>query len=204
MRLIHYSQILVGGASAQFPDLDRAFFVGDLLTKRDCNLLRTLAPNVNIVNMYGTTETQRAVSYFEIPSASRDPKFLEDLKDIIPAGRGMKNVQLLVVNQEDRTKQCSVGEVGEIYVRAGGLAEGYLGDNTLNEKKFLQNWFVDARAWIAEDNKKAHGERWRHPKLWKGPRDRLYRTGDLGKYSASGDVEVSGRADDQVKVSKVT
>ena len=29
----------------------------------------------------------------------------------------MENVQLLVVNREDRNKLCGVGEVGEIYVR---------------------------------------------------------------------------------------
>ena len=48
-------QILVGGAEAKFPSLRRAFFVGDVLTKRDCGLLRSLAENVNIINMYGTT-----------------------------------------------------------------------------------------------------------------------------------------------------
>ena len=52
-------QILVGGATARFPSLNRAFFVGDVLTKRDCKSLRELAINVHIVNMYGTTETQR-------------------------------------------------------------------------------------------------------------------------------------------------
>ena len=192
-------QILVGGATAQFPDLKRAFFVGDVLTKRDCNLLRTLAHNVNIVNMYGTTETQRAVSYFEVPSRNRNPHFLDSLPDIMPAGRGMYNVQLLVVDRTDRNKQCAIGEVGEIYVRAGGLAEGYLGDKALNEKKFLENWFVDGRRWVEADQKRAkEGESWRQ--FYKGPRDRLYRTGDLGRYLPSGDVECTGRADDQVKI----
>lgn len=51
-------QILVGGADAKFPALDRAFFVGDVLTVRDCRRLQELADNVKIVNMYGTTETQ--------------------------------------------------------------------------------------------------------------------------------------------------
>ena len=36
----------------------------------------------------------------------------------------MSGVQLLIVNREDRNKICKVGEVGEIYVRAAGLAEG--------------------------------------------------------------------------------
>jgi L-aminoadipate-semialdehyde dehydrogenase len=196
-------QILVGGASAEFPSLKRAFFVGDLLTNRDCKLLQKLAVNVGIVNMYGTTETQRAVSYYDIPSRSESPDFLASMSDIIPAGRGMYNVQLLVVDQTDRTKQCGVGQVGEIYVRAGGLAEGYLGDKLLNEKKFIPNWFVDPKIWIGQyekeiSSKDIEREPWRE--FYKGPRDRLYRTGDLGRYTATGDVECTGRADDQVKI----
>lgn len=42
-------QILVGGASAEFPSLRNAFFVGDQLIKRDCRLLQALAPNCRIV-----------------------------------------------------------------------------------------------------------------------------------------------------------
>lgn len=195
-------QILVGGASAQFPKLHHAFFVGDILIKRDCRSLQSLAPNVSIVNMYGTTETQRAVSYFEIPSFASREGYLEGMKDVIPAGRGMYNVQLLVVNRHDRNKLCAVGEVGEIYVRAGGLAEGYLGAPELTEKKFVKNWFVDPEKWLRQDraNAAAAGrvEPWRE--FYFGPRDRLYRSGDLGRYTPNGEVECSGRADDQVKI----
>jgi L-aminoadipate-semialdehyde dehydrogenase len=191
-------QILVGGAVAEFPSLDRAFFVGDILTTRDCRSLQRLAINANIVNMYGTTETQRAVSYYEIPSRAKNPKVLDDLKDTVPAGQGMNNVQLLVVNREDRSKMCKVGEVGEIYVRAAGLAEGYKGDQAMNDQKFYTNWFVDNQTWVEADKKNGRGESWR--KYYKGPRDRLYRTGDLGRYLESGDVECTGRADDQVKI----
>jgi len=195
-------QILVGGASAEFSALHHAFFVGDILIKRDCKMLQSLAPNVNIVNMYGRTETQRAVSFFEIPSRKQDPRFLDGMKDVIPAGRGMYDVQLLVVNTTDQTKMCGFGEIGEIYVRAGGLAEGYLGDPTLSERKFVQNWFVDPQKWIELDRKKEDKrgteEPWRS--FYLGPRDRLYRSGDLGRYLPSGDVECTGRADDQVKI----
>ena len=191
-------QILVGGATAEFPSLDRAFFVGDILTTRDCRHLRRLAVNANIVSMYGTTETQRAVSYYEISSRSKDPQSLDKLKDVVPVGIGMKNVQLLVVNREDRTKLCELDQVGEIYVRAAGLSEGYKGDQTLNDQKFLMNWFVDNKDWVELDKKSSKSELWRE--YYKGPRDRLYRTGDLGKYSESGDVECVGRVDDQVKI----
>jgi len=124
-------QILVGGATAQFPSLRNAFFVGDLLTKKDCRKLRDLAPNVTVINLYGSTESQRAVSFFEVPSKARDPAFLETLPDIIPVGQGMLDVQLLVVDRDDKTKLCGIGEQGELFLRAGGLAEGYLGEQYL-------------------------------------------------------------------------
>ena len=109
-------QILVGGTTTQFPSLHHSFFVGDILIKRDCRRLQELAPNVYIINMYGTTETQRAVSYFEIPSRNAQPSFLEDLGEVIPAGQGMKDVQLLIVDRENKNRLCDVGETGEIYV----------------------------------------------------------------------------------------
>lgn len=126
------------------------------------------------------------------------------MSEFIPAGKGMYDVQLLVVNREDRSKLCIVGEVGEIYVRAGGLAEGYLGEELaeLTRTKFITNWFVDPQRWIIEDEKLVQRQEkrqtWRE--YYYGPRDRLYRSGDLGRYLPSGDVECTGRADNQVKI----
>lgn len=198
-------QILVGGATAQFPSLRNAFFVGDQLTKKDCRKLRDLAPSTTVINLFGSTESQRSVSYFEIPSKSQEPAFLDRLPDVIPIGQGMLNVQLLVVDQEDRNKLCGVGEQGELFIRAAGLAEGYLEDDErtveLNRSKFVLNWFVDSDKWVRQYREQltstAH-EPWR--KLYKGPRDRLYRTGDLGRVRADGNVEYTTRIDSQVKI----
>lgn len=191
-------QVLVGGATAKCPSLRLVFFVGDVLTTRDCRALRQLAPSCNILNAYGTTETSRAVSCFEIPSAVEDPTALDSLGDTIPAGWGMENVQVLVVSRDDHTKMCGVGEVGELYIRAAGLAEGYLGDPEKNKEKFIDNWFVDNAKWVEADKANDKGELWR--RYYQGPRDRLYRTGDLGQYLPSGAVRVSGRIDSQVKI----
>lgn len=197
-------QIMLGSVEPKITSLKNAFFVGDILLKRDCRRLQDLAPNVRIKNMYGTTETQRAVSYYEVPSKVEDPDFLEKMSDVIPAGTGMNNVQLLVVDRNDKTRQCPVGEIGEIYVRAGGLAEGYLGVELkeLTNTKFVQNWFVDNEKWTKEDEqrvaKAGKEEPWRE--FYKGPRDRMYRSGDLGRYMPDGNVECCGRADDQVKI----
>ncbi|WVQ72675.1 L-aminoadipate-semialdehyde dehydrogenase [Cryptococcus sp. DSM 104548] len=188
-------QLLSAQATRQIPALQNAFFVGDVLTKRDCTRLQSLAKNVCIINMYGTTETQRAVSYFAIPSVNEDSTFLTTQKDLIPAGQGMIDVQLLVVNRTDRNVPCAVGEMGEIYVRSGGLAEGYLDPNATAEK-FVTNWFgqgVERVDTLKDKNPKA-------AEHWFGIRDRMYRSGDLGRYLPDGRVECTGRADDQIKI----
>ncbi|ODN77722.1 L-aminoadipate-semialdehyde dehydrogenase [Cryptococcus amylolentus CBS 6039] len=188
-------QLLSAQATRQIPSLQNAFFVGDVLTKRDCTRLQSLAKNVRIINMYGTTETQRAVSYFAIPSVNDDSTFLTTQKDLIPAGQGMIDVQLLVVNRTDRNVPCAVGEMGEIYVRSGGLAEGYLDPNATAEK-FVPNWFgqgVERVDTLKDKNPQA-------AEHWFGIRDRMYRSGDLGRYLPDGRVECTGRADDQIKI----
>ena len=193
-------QLLSAQATAQIPTLRNAFFVGDVLTKRDCLRLQALAQNVRIINMYGTTETQRAVSYMEIPCVSDDPTFLSTQKDVMPAGSGMIDVQLLVVNRLDKSVLCGVGEVGEIYVRSGGLAEGY-SDTDATGQKFVQNWFSASNT--PRQDTMLHPKEGLAPpaaRHWKGIRDRMYRSGDLGRYMPSGSVECTGRADDQVKI----
>lgn len=66
----------------------------------------------------------------------------------------------------------------------------------MNDQKFIMNWFIDNKKWVEADGKTSKNEAWR--RYYEGPRDRLYRTGDLGRYLDSGDVEVTGRKDDQV------
>ncbi|EPQ53638.1 alpha-aminoadipate reductase Lys1p [Gloeophyllum trabeum ATCC 11539] len=193
-------QLLSAQASRQIPSLRSAFFVGDVLTKRDCSRLQALAKNVCIINMYGTTETQRAVSYFAIPSVTEDPTFLATQKDIMPAGEGMIDVQLLVVNRNDRNVPCAIGEVGEIYVRSGGLAEGY-SDPEATAEKFVTNWFSESHpGWRDTILHPEDGSPGPEAAFWKGIRDRMYRSGDLGRYMPDGIVECTGRADDQVKI----
>ena len=100
------------------------------------------------------------------------------MPDVIPAGRGMKNVQLLVVDraslEQGKPRLAKQGETGEIFVRAGGLAEGYIGDSDdLNREKFVPNFFLENLNVWQQTYSSGQDEAWR--KYWKGPRDRLYR-----------------------------
>jgi amino acid adenylation domain-containing protein len=168
------SQLLSEGATdaEQIESLRYSFLVGDVLTKRDVARLRKLAPKITCVNLYGSTETQRAVGHFVVPNAENEGLTFD--KQVLPLGQGIRDVQLLVLNREQQ--MCGIGEPGEIYFRSPHLAKGYLGDATLTNERFIQNPFTNQT------------------------KDRLYRTGDLGRYMPDGNVEHLGRADRQVKI----
>ncbi|HEV2844971.1 MAG TPA: amino acid adenylation domain-containing protein, partial [Thermoanaerobaculia bacterium] len=158
-----------GGAAREVPSLRLVLLVGDALTRLDVARIRKLAPRVTCVNLYGSTETQRAVAFHVV-----DEDGDERSPQVLPLGRGMKDVQLLVINREGLL--AGVGEVGEIAVRSPHLAQGYLGDPALTAEKFRTNPFTG------------------------DPADRIYRTGDLGRYLPDGEAAFAGRADLQVKI----
>ena len=152
------------------PDLRLGFFVGDILTRRDVARLHALAPRVEVINYYGSTETQRSVSYHRVARGLDDPL----LKQTIIAGRGIPGTQLIVFNRAG--EQAGIGELGEIAMRSRQLARGYLDDPILSRAKFIENPFSGADG------------------------DRLYRTGDLGRYLPNGEVDFAGRLDHQIKI----
>lgn len=97
-----------------------AFFGADVLTCRDVALMRSLAPSVTCVNFYGATETPQAMAYYVVPSEETADRAKQTEREkspfpLIPAphsqfpnpcrilaGRGIKDVQLLVLNREQQ------------------------------------------------------------------------------------------------------
>lgn len=165
-------QLLLTGAETFLPSVRRVFFGGDLLTTELAAAMRSLTPNAIIGSFYGTTETQRAVSYFEIP---QNPVLtpLESSRGT-PLGRGIKDVQLLVLNRSNQL--ASVGELGELCIRSPHLAAGYLNDELATRDFFVTNPFTNESE------------------------DRLYKTGELGRYLPDGNVELVGRNDRRVNI----
>jgi len=165
-------QLLLTSSDARLLSVRRVFFGGDVLTPEMVASIRRLAPNATVGSFYGATETQRAVGYFEIANDSATAQF--DGFKSIPLGRGIKDVQLLVLNRSQQL--VGVGELGEVFVRSPHLAEGYIGDKERTERMFIVNPFT----------KDAH--------------DRLYRTGEFGRYLPDGNVEWAGRNDRRVNI----
>ncbi|WP_051898652.1 non-ribosomal peptide synthetase [Sciscionella sediminilitoris] len=96
-----------------------------------------------------------------------------DIPDgVLALGTPMDGVRVYVLDAQLR--EIPSGETGELYVSTVGLARGYLNQPGLTAQRFLANPFE--------------------------PGTRMYRTGDLARWSAHGQLEFAGRADQQVKV----
>ena len=159
-------------ANIELPAARHVFFGGDLLTRRDVDAMREAAPNAAIVSFYGATETQRAVGHFIIPKDRRMRGGAT--RETVPTGKGVRDVQLLLLNGERRL--AGVGELGEMFIRSPHLAAGYVGDDGLTGANFIINPFTGAE------------------------RDRLYRTGEFARYLPDGNVEWAGRRDRRVSI----
>jgi amino acid adenylation domain-containing protein len=163
------AQVLDESATQPVPSVRRVFFAGDLLKMRDVERVRKIMPSAGVVNFYASSESQRAGGYIVIPER-QEP----NAKDIPPLGRGVQDVQLLVMKPDGQ--MSGIGELGEIWVRSPHLARGYLGDEKLTAERFLVNPFTA------------------------DPKDRIYRTGEQGRFSPTGEVEFAGRAENQVSI----
>ncbi|HEY9859187.1 MAG TPA: amino acid adenylation domain-containing protein, partial [Candidatus Obscuribacterales bacterium] len=158
---------------------------GDVLTRSLVERLRAIAPAATCINVYGATETPQIMGHYVIPPTLA----IEELRDRLPIGQGINDVQLLILNEAQQL--AGVGEMGEIYVRSPYLARGYLNDEALTKERFIAVPLaplpgMPARAiyW---------GEQESTPAL-------LYNTGDFGYYIPDGNIEYLGRRDQQVKI----
>ncbi|WP_196137571.1 non-ribosomal peptide synthetase [Aliikangiella sp. G2MR2-5] len=151
--------------------LRNIFLAGESLSVEHVKSIYNHAPNAKVINLYGSTETSRAVSYYINPKSFDR---IKNCQSVLPVGRGVSDVQLVVLN--GRKKQCGIGEIGEIGIRSPNLTLGYLNDKKLTSQKFIVN---------PQSNVST---------------DLIYLTGDLGRYLVNGDVQCLGRKDRQFKL----
>jgi|GEM_PF-1965822 len=119
----------------KLPALRWAFLVGEALRGEDVERLARLAPAALAVNLYGATETQRAVGWYSVTGPV-------GRGEVVPLGRGMPDVQLLVLHRAGGV--AGVGETGEVCVRSPHLAAGYLGRPGETAAVFVPDPFATA------------------------------------------------------------
>ena len=122
-------------------------------------------PTAILHNQYGPSETHVATSYI-----LNDKVY--DWPLLPPIGKAISNTVVLLL--DEKQKEVSVGEVGEIYIGGICVSKGYLNREELTSTRFVN--------------------------LPDYPDETFYKTGDLGKINSYGQIEFLGRADNQIKL----
>jgi amino acid adenylation domain-containing protein len=125
---------------------------------------------LTISNVYGPTECCDVSTCYNI---TREVAFRSDTGfEAIPIGNPLGNVQVYILDKN--LEMVPAGVNGELCIAGDGLARGYLNHSELNRERFL------------------------HPDTLAGKQ--IYRTGDFGRYLDDGNIQLTGRCDDQVKL----
>jgi len=122
---------------------------------------------IQLVNLYGTTETTMIRSYYEIQPEDAH-------KSRMPIGKPISDTELVVVNKD--LKPTGTLITGELLILSEYMTKGYLNNPELTAKKFITL------------NKGTTSEK------------RAFRTGDRARTLPSGNVELLGREDRQIKL----
>lgn len=120
-----------------------------------------------LVNLYGPTEAAIDTSFYV---CRRDTREWE-----IPIGKPIDNTYLYVMDESG--KHLPPNETGLLFIGGIGLAKGYLNQEELTEKMFVEDPYL--------------------------PGHRIYNTGDLAMYREDGNVLYCGRKDEQVKINGI-
>ncbi len=109
--------------------LRRVMFVGEVFQAKQLNRWREACPDVEFVNLYGSSEIAGVCCYFRIEGgpAGDSP---------VPIGKPLPNCTVCLV--ADGKVVSRPGVLGEIYISSGALAAGYFG----NEEKTGQSFFT--------------------------------------------------------------
>ncbi|NEC18190.1 AMP-binding protein, partial [Streptomyces parvus] len=122
------------------------------------------------VNMYGITETTVHVTHRALEA---DEPTGADAPSLSPVGRPLDDLSVRLL--DSALHPVAPGATGELYVAGPGLARGYLGRHALTATRFVADPYGP-------------------------PGTRMYRTGDLARWTADGELDYLGRADEQVQI----
>jgi len=123
-----------GDSDDALPDLEYILIAGEPLYGNDVINWRQASGNrIELVNLYGPSETTLAKLFYRIKDTNFTPN------EIIPIGKPIPNTDVLIINND---KLCRVGETGEIYIKTPFMTKGYYNAPRLNEISFVQNPLV--------------------------------------------------------------
>lgn len=135
---------------------------GEVLHKEQVNKAYRYAEHTNfaLYNLYGPTEACIDVTYFHCRP-----------NQAVFIGRPIDNTEIYILNEN--MQPLPIGIKGEIYIGGKNLAKGYINEDFLTKKYFVQHPFKDGK--------------------------KLYKSGDHAIWQDDGTLAFMGRNDDEIK-----
>jgi len=129
-RLIHSGDNLDGRL---FKHLKYVLLAGEKIVPGELkNWYRVFNDRIQLVNIYGPTETTLAKLFYLIrPSDAH--------REIMPVGKPIKGARVVIL--DEKMEICDELAAGELYIRTPYRSFGYYNDPGLNSEKFIQNPF---------------------------------------------------------------
>ncbi len=116
---------------ASFGSLRYILMAGEMLYVKDVLRWRAVAGNnVELVNLYGPTETTLIKMFHRIGELSGHHT------NAIPVGVPISNTVVAIIKEG---QLCRPGEKGEIYIKTPFMTKGYYNNDHLTEETFIQN-----------------------------------------------------------------
>lgn len=106
----------------------RVFFVGEVMPMKHLNYWRKNLPNIEYVNLYGSSEIAGICCYYPVKGDYNNDETL-------PIGKPLKNCTIFLM--KDDAIITAPDQIGEIYLASPALALEYFGDPEKTSKHFL-------------------------------------------------------------------
>lgn len=108
--------------------LRKVFFVGEVFPAKMLRAWADALPDVEYVNLYGSSEIAGICSYYRIDRSS--------IPDVLPLGKALSNCELFIC--DDGEIITEPGRTGELYVAGDALAIGYYNDPDRTAERFIE------------------------------------------------------------------
>lgn len=119
-----------------FNHLKYVFLYGEVLYNKDIQEWRSvMGSTIEVVNLYGTTETTILDTFHRIKDIGESPA------GILHVGQPIHQTFILIINDN---RLCRIGEMGEVYIKTPFMTKGYL-KAELNSAAFVQNPLITGK-----------------------------------------------------------
>ena len=109
---------------------------GELLSWKLVKGIREVAPNLEIINHYGPTETTIGITTYKIPL-----EIDENISKSVPIGKPLDNNSIYIL--DDTLAPVPKGNKGTLYISGLNLSRGYFNKPELTKERFITNPFIE-------------------------------------------------------------